>query len=113
MNSADASMLALQSSRIKSRRYGPRGSDESSRSANRFDERNLERNSHAQVSFSLTHLTLRFMAWERSFQKRVNTIREREIASQARNYQIEVAFSIIWELTPVLVTVVAFLVSRD
>lgn len=52
------------------------------------------------------------MAWERSFQKRVNTIREREIKSLARNYQIEVAFSMIWELTPVLVTVVSFLVSR-
>lgn len=51
------------------------------------------------------------MAWERSFQKRVNDIRKDELHWQARNYQIEVAFNTLWEITPVLVTVVSFLVS--
>lgn len=54
----------------------------------------------------------RFMAWERSFQKRVNDIRKDELHWQARNYQIEVAFNALWEITPVLVTVVSFLVSE-
>ena len=53
----------------------------------------------------------RFMAWERSFEKRINQIRERELHWQARNYQIEIAFNIIWEISPIIVTVVAFLVS--
>lgn len=52
---------------------------------------------------------LKFMAWERSFERKIKTIRDRELHWQARNYQIEVAFNIIWEITPVLVTVVAFL----
>jgi hypothetical protein len=51
------------------------------------------------------------MAWERSFQKRVNDIRKDELHWQARNYKIEVAFNALWEITPVLVTVVSFLVS--
>lgn len=51
------------------------------------------------------------MAWERSFQKRVNDIRTDELHWQATNYKIEVAFNALWEITPVLVTVVAFLVS--
>lgn len=51
------------------------------------------------------------MAWERSFQKRVNDIRTDELHWQAVNYKIEVAFNALWEITPVLVTVVAFLVS--
>lgn len=50
------------------------------------------------------------MAWERSFQKRVNNIRADELHWQARTYQIEVAFNALWEVTPILVTVVAFLV---
>ena len=52
------------------------------------------------------------MAWERSFQKRVNDIRTDELHWQATNYKIEVAFNALWEITPILVTVVAFLVSR-
>ncbi|WVQ79183.1 hypothetical protein IAT38_001279 [Cryptococcus sp. DSM 104549] len=52
---------------------------------------------------------LKFMAWERSFESRIQTIRKNELSWQARNYQIEVAFNCIWALTPVLVTVVAFL----
>lgn len=62
---------------------------------------------------SCPELTLlnRFMAWERSFESRVQTIRRNELSWQARNYQIEVAFNCIWALTPVVVTVVSFLVS--
>ncbi|KAL7425146.1 hypothetical protein Q5752_000834 [Cryptotrichosporon argae] len=52
---------------------------------------------------------LKFMAWERSFEARIDTIRRAELSWQARNYQIEVAFGCIWALTPVLVTVVSFL----
>ncbi|WVO13896.1 hypothetical protein L204_101520 [Cryptococcus depauperatus] len=52
---------------------------------------------------------LKFMAWERSFEKRVRTIRKSELSFQAKNYQIEVAFICIWALTPVMVTVVSFL----
>ncbi|EIW71535.1 hypothetical protein TREMEDRAFT_42903 [Tremella mesenterica DSM 1558] len=52
---------------------------------------------------------LKFMAWERSFEKRINDIRKQELHWQARNYQIEVSFNCIWALTPVLVTVVSFL----
>lgn len=52
---------------------------------------------------------LKFMAWERSFESRVQTIRRNELSWQARNYQIEVAFNCIWALTPVVVTVVSFL----
>ena len=52
------------------------------------------------------------MAWERAFEKRIHVIRKTELHWQARNYQIEVAFNILWGLTPVIVTVIAFLVSR-
>lgn len=52
---------------------------------------------------------LKFMAWERSFERRVQSIRKNELSWQARNYQIEVAFNCIWALTPVVVTVVSFL----
>jgi len=51
------------------------------------------------------------MAWERSFEERINTIRQDELHWQARNYMIEVGFNCLWSLTPVLVTVVSFLVS--
>jgi hypothetical protein len=51
------------------------------------------------------------MAWERSFEKKVIDIRKDELHWQARNYQIEVGFNCLWEITPILVTVVAFLAS--
>jgi hypothetical protein len=50
------------------------------------------------------------MAWERSFEKRIDGIRQSELHWQARNYMIEVTFQCVWALTPVLVTVVSFLV---
>lgn len=52
------------------------------------------------------------MAWERSFEKRINGIRQDELHWQARNYMIEVCFNCLWALTPVMVTVVSFLVSE-
>ncbi|WVR08055.1 hypothetical protein IAU60_005101 [Kwoniella sp. DSM 27419] len=36
---------------------------------------------------------LKFMAWERSFEKRIQEVRKNELSWQARNYQIEVAFN--------------------
>ena len=39
---------------------------------------------------------LQFMAWERSFEKRVLKIRERELKYQKLNYTIEVLFNAIW-----------------
>jgi len=51
------------------------------------------------------------MAWERSFEKRINGIRQDELHWQARNYMIEVCFNCLWALTPVMVTVVSFLVG--
>ena len=52
---------------------------------------------------------LKFMAWERSFEKRIEGIRQEELHWQARNYLIEVCFNCIWALSPVVVTVVSFL----
>lgn len=52
---------------------------------------------------------LKFMAWERPFEKRVSKIRRNELSWQARNFQIEVAFDILWAFTPILVTVVSFI----
>lgn len=52
---------------------------------------------------------LKFMAWERPFEKRINQIRRNELSWQARNYQIDIAFDVLWAFTPVLVTVVSFI----
>jgi ABC-type multidrug transport system fused ATPase/permease subunit len=52
---------------------------------------------------------LKFMAWERPFESRINKIRNNELSWVARNYQIEVAFNCLWALTPVVVTVVSFI----
>ncbi|KAG8871479.1 hypothetical protein FRB98_000747, partial [Tulasnella sp. 332] len=61
---------------------------------------------------------LKFMAWERSFEKRVMAVREKELFYQKRNYYIEVLFNLVWllliplppdrEASPVLVTLVSF-----
>jgi ABC-type multidrug transport system fused ATPase/permease subunit len=52
---------------------------------------------------------LKFMAWERSFETRIKTIRSNELRWQARNFQIEVGFDCLWAMTPVLVTLISFL----
>ena len=39
---------------------------------------------------------LQFMAWERSFEKRVLKVRERELKYQRLNYMIEVLWNVTW-----------------
>ncbi|KAF8518400.1 multidrug resistance-associated ABC transporter [Hysterangium stoloniferum] len=51
---------------------------------------------------------LKFMAWERNFEKKVLKIREKELYFQRRNYIIETLFNIIWNASPVVVTLVSF-----
>ncbi|KAI0062503.1 ATP-binding cassette transporter [Artomyces pyxidatus] len=51
---------------------------------------------------------LKFMAWERSFEKRVLRIRSKELKYQQLNYAIEVLWNALWSLSPILVTLVAF-----
>ncbi|KIM26711.1 hypothetical protein M408DRAFT_330465 [Serendipita vermifera MAFF 305830] len=51
---------------------------------------------------------LKFMAWERMFEKRIMKVRDRELSYQWRNYVIETLFNSTWQLSPILVTVVAF-----
>ncbi|KAH7925973.1 P-loop containing nucleoside triphosphate hydrolase protein [Leucogyrophana mollusca] len=51
---------------------------------------------------------LKFMAWERSFEKRVLKIRDKELKYQKLNYRISVLFSAIWEASPLVVTLVSF-----
>ncbi|TBU28095.1 multidrug resistance-associated ABC transporter [Dichomitus squalens] len=51
---------------------------------------------------------LKFMAWERSFEKRVLKVRERELKYQKLNYTIEVLWNAIWNGSPILVTLVSF-----
>ncbi|KAF8583290.1 P-loop containing nucleoside triphosphate hydrolase protein [Ramaria rubella] len=51
---------------------------------------------------------LKFMAWERSFEKKVLKIRERELHFQRRNYIIETLFNTIWSASPVVVSLVSF-----
>ncbi|KAG2156756.1 multidrug resistance-associated ABC transporter [Suillus bovinus] len=51
---------------------------------------------------------LKFMAWERSFEKRVMKIREKELKYQKLNYRIEVVFTALWEASPLIVTLVSF-----
>ncbi|KAJ7104459.1 multidrug resistance-associated ABC transporter [Mycena belliarum] len=49
-----------------------------------------------------------FMAWERSFEARVNKVREKELRYQKLNYTIEILWNAIWNGSPMLVTLVAF-----
>ncbi|KAF8205439.1 multidrug resistance-associated ABC transporter [Mycena galopus ATCC 62051] len=51
---------------------------------------------------------LKFMAWERSFEKRVIKVREKELRYQKLNYTIEVLWNAIWNGSPMLVTLVSF-----
>ncbi|KAI0312306.1 multidrug resistance-associated ABC transporter [Amylostereum chailletii] len=51
---------------------------------------------------------LKFMAWERSFEKRVLKIREQELKYQQLNYAIETLWNAIWSGSPILVTLAAF-----
>ncbi|KAH8986771.1 ATP-binding cassette transporter [Lactarius hatsudake] len=51
---------------------------------------------------------LKFMAWERNFEKRILKIREKELKFQRLNYIIEVFWNAIWNASPMIVTLVAF-----
>ncbi|KAG8216833.1 P-loop containing nucleoside triphosphate hydrolase protein [Butyriboletus roseoflavus] len=51
---------------------------------------------------------LKFMAWERSFEKRVVKVRERELKYQKLSYMIELLFNVLWDGSPILVTIVSF-----
>ncbi|KAI0034681.1 P-loop containing nucleoside triphosphate hydrolase protein [Vararia minispora EC-137] len=51
---------------------------------------------------------LKFMAWERSFEKKVLRIRAQELKYQKTNYLIETWWNAIWNSSPVLVTLAAF-----
>ncbi|KZV87123.1 multidrug resistance-associated ABC transporter [Exidia glandulosa HHB12029] len=51
---------------------------------------------------------LKFMAWERSFEKKVMVVRDKELKYQRLNYIIETAFNAIWNGSPLLVTLVSF-----
>jgi hypothetical protein len=39
---------------------------------------------------------LKFMAWERSFERRVLSIREKELKYQKKNYYIAILFNAVW-----------------
>lgn len=39
---------------------------------------------------------LKFMAWERSFEKRVMAVRQKELSYQRKNYYIETLFNFLW-----------------
>ncbi|KAF8879657.1 ATP-binding cassette transporter [Gymnopilus junonius] len=51
---------------------------------------------------------LKFMAWERSFERRVLAIREKELKYQKLNYTIETLWNAIWNGAPIIVTLVSF-----
>ncbi|KAH7910130.1 hypothetical protein BJ138DRAFT_1127138 [Hygrophoropsis aurantiaca] len=51
---------------------------------------------------------LKFMAWERSFEKKVLKVREKELRYQKLSYMIEVLFNALWDGSPILVTIVSF-----
>ncbi|KAH9478408.1 ABC transporter 7 [Psilocybe cubensis] len=51
---------------------------------------------------------IKFMGWERSFEKRVLGIRAKELKYQKLNYTIETLWNAIWNGSPILVTLVSF-----
>ncbi|KAJ7147016.1 multidrug resistance-associated ABC transporter [Mycena epipterygia] len=51
---------------------------------------------------------VKFMAWERSFEARVMEIRARELKHQRLNYMIEALLLALWNMTPIIVTLVSF-----
>ncbi|KAI6116284.1 ABC transporter type 1, transmembrane domain-containing protein [Pisolithus sp. B1] len=51
---------------------------------------------------------LKFMAWERSFERKVLAVREKELRYQKLSYMIEVLFNALWDGSPIFVTIVAF-----
>lgn len=51
---------------------------------------------------------LKFMAWERSFEKRVLAVRDKELRYQKLSYLVEVLFNVLWDGSPIVVTIVSF-----
>ncbi|KAF9484310.1 multidrug resistance-associated ABC transporter [Pholiota conissans] len=51
---------------------------------------------------------IKFMGWERSFEKRVMAIRTKELKYQKLNYTVEILWNAIWNGSPILVTLVSF-----
>ncbi|KAG9313459.1 hypothetical protein JVU11DRAFT_5783 [Chiua virens] len=49
-----------------------------------------------------------FMAWERSFEKKVLKVRERELKYQKLSYMVELLFNVLWDGSPILVTIISF-----
>jgi ABC-type bacteriocin/lantibiotic exporter with double-glycine peptidase domain len=45
---------------------------------------------------------LKFMAWERPFEKRIHTIRAKELGWQKRDYIIQIGFGVLWSVTPIV-----------
>jgi ABC-type multidrug transport system fused ATPase/permease subunit len=51
---------------------------------------------------------LKFMAWERKYEARVSDIRNEELKWLKRNYMIEVLFTFVWSVTPIVCIIVTF-----
>jgi ABC-type bacteriocin/lantibiotic exporter with double-glycine peptidase domain len=51
---------------------------------------------------------LKFMAWERPFESRIHTIRAKELGWQRRDYLIQIAFGVLWSITPIVGAFVSF-----
>jgi ABC-type multidrug transport system fused ATPase/permease subunit len=51
---------------------------------------------------------VKYFAWELPFEARVNKIREEELKQLRRNYSLEIAFDVLWSISPVVCILVAF-----
>ncbi|KAH9043928.1 ATP-binding cassette transporter [Lactarius pseudohatsudake] len=51
---------------------------------------------------------LKFMAWERNFEKRMLDLREKELKFQRLNYVMEILWNGIWNASPIVLALVAF-----
>lgn len=51
---------------------------------------------------------IKFFAWERNWERRVMEAREDEVHQLAKKYLSQVLFSVVWEMSPVVVTLVSF-----
>ncbi|BFZ62919.1 hypothetical protein YB2330_004031 [Saitoella coloradoensis] len=51
---------------------------------------------------------LKFMAWERNWEAKVNEVRDEEVRELRRVWFLDVCFNLIWSGSPILVTVSAF-----
>lgn len=52
---------------------------------------------------------LKFMAWERKYEARVSDVRNEELKWLKRNYMIEVLFTFVWSVTPIVAIIVTFM----